>query len=184
MFEPELYEEIVGRQTAARGKIIRYENMTVRLPNGSESARDIVRHPGGCVIVPIDGDGFLYLVRQYRVAFETVTLEFPAGKLEGGEAPETCAERELLEETGFRAGALRRVLSTYSSPGFCDEIIHVFLAERLAAGAAAPDEDEFVKLEKRTLGELLDMMWAGEIRDAKTVIGILLADRERGLGGR
>ncbi|MDR1060474.1 MAG: NUDIX hydrolase [Clostridiales bacterium] len=178
----ELGESVIERRDVAQGKVIRFEQLKVRLPDGAESTRDVVRHPGGCVIVPIGEDGSLYLVRQYRVAIGAVTLEFPAGKLEPGEPPEACARRELLEETGFSAGSMRRVLSVCSTPGFCDEIIHVFIAEQLAAGAPSPDEGEFVKLERMRLDALMGMVRSGGIMDAKTVIGILLADGE--LAGR
>jgi ADP-ribose pyrophosphatase len=173
-----LGEIIMERHTVAQGRVIRLEQMTVRLPDGAEAKRDVVRHPGGCVIVPIGADGSVYLVRQYRVAVEAATLELPAGKLEGGEPPEDCARRELLEETGFRAGSLRHATSVYSSPGFCDETIHVFIAEQLEAGEAQPDEGEFLEVERMPLGILADMARSGAIKDAKTVIGILLADGE------
>jgi len=173
----DLKETIVRRETVHEGKIVRFEKLVVEMPNGVNADRDIIRHPGGCVIIPVDEENNLYLVKQYRVAFESVTLELPAGKLDKGEEPIVCATRELEEETGLQAQEIRAVISVYLSPGFCDEVLHVFMATGLKQGVARPDDDEFVKIEKYSIAELMTMIQTGEIKDAKTVIGVMIAER-------
>ena len=172
-----LCETIKNREVIHEGKVVRYEKLIVTTPGGSTAYRDIIRHPGGCVIVPIDDEGYTYLVRQYRVAFEEVIMEFPAGKLDPGEEPAACAARELLEETGFRAASINHIASVYPSPGFCDEVLHVFLANGLTAGPSSPDEDEFIEVLRYKPEDLISMVLGGEIKDAKTVIGILFLER-------
>ena len=176
--ESSLREVIEKKVVLHKGKVVRFEELTITTPGGNSALRDIIRHPGGCVIVPVDDEGYIYLVRQYRVAFEKMMLEFPAGKLDPGEEPVICAARELVEETGFRATTLRRITSIYSSPGFCDEEIHVFIATGLIAGATDPDEDEFIEVVRYKLDELIALVMNGEIRDAKTVVGTLILERE------
>ena len=178
MRDGRLDETITGRRTVAEGKVFRYERLDVTLPDGSASVRDIVRLPGGSVVAALDGEGYLYLVSQYRAAFEQVTLELPAGRLEPGEAPEACAARELYEETGLRAGTLKRLASVMSTPGYSDETLHIFLATDLESGEAEPDEGEFINAVMFPFDEAVDLVVNGEIRDSKTVIGILLAERE------
>ena len=175
--ESSLREVIEKKVTLHRGKVVQYEELTVTTPGGNSALRDIIRHPGGCVIVPVDDQGYTYLVRQYRVAFEKMMLEFPAGKLDSGEEPSVCAARELMEETGFRAKSLRRVTSIYSSPGFCDEEIHVYIANGLTAGATDPDEDEFIEVIRYKPEEIIAMVMKGEIQDAKTVVGAMILER-------
>ena len=172
-----MIENVVGRETAATGKIISFEKLKVEFPDGRRADRDIVRHPGGCVIIPTDDNNNIYLVKQYRVAFEDDILELPAGKLEKGEDPLICARRELKEETGISAETIRHVTSIYSSPGFCDEVIHIFFAQNIKVEDPEPDEDEFVQTVKIPLGELANMVWRGEVNDAKTVAGVLMAER-------
>ena len=173
-----LNEMITGAEAVAEGPVFRYEKLHVILPDGSSSFRDVVRLPGGSVIVPIDGEGYVYLVSQYRASVGCVTLELPAGRLEPDEQPEICARRELLEETGLRAGALKLLTSVMSSPGYSDEVLHIFLATELESGEANPDEGEFISAIMFPFDEVVDLVTTGKICDAKTVIGILLAERE------
>ena len=173
-----LEEKITDVEVIAEGRVFRYEKLKVTLPDGARSHRDVVRLPGGCAVVPIDGEGYVYLVSQYRAAVKRVTLELPAGRLEPGETPEECAERELLEETGYRAGTLKRLTSIMTSPGYSDEVLHIFLACDLEDGAPNPDEGEFVHTLMFPIDEVIDFIVSGDIRDAKTVVGILLAERE------
>jgi len=177
-----LDETIDGTRVVAEGKVFRYERLDVTLPDGARSIRDVVRLPGGSTVVAIDGEGYVYLVSQYRAAVGRVTLELPAGRLEPGELPEGCAARELLEETGLRAGKLKLLTSILSSPGYSDEVLHIFLATDLEDGEANPDEGEFINAMMFPFDEVVDLVASGDIRDAKTVAGILLAERELRLG--
>jgi ADP-ribose pyrophosphatase len=175
--EKRLRETVVGRETVADGHIIRYERLEVELPGGARAPRDLIRHPGASAVVPVDENGDVYLVRQHRVAIDKVTLEIPAGKLDAGEPPLACAERELREETGVAAREIREVACIYTTPGFCDEAIHIFLATGLSRGDAAPDDGELVDVVRMPLGRLAEMAMRGEIQDAKTAFGILYAAR-------
>ena len=177
-----LDERIDEVQTIAEGKVFRYERLQVTLPDGGKSFRDIVRLPGGSVVAAIDQEGYIYLVSQFRAAFECVTFELPAGRLEEGETPEECAVRELYEETGLRAGTIKRLTSVMSSPGYSDEVLHIFLATDLEQGEANPDEGEFINAVMFPFDEVVDLVAAGDIRDAKTVVGVMLAEREMRLG--
>ena len=150
---------------------------SVSLPNGSVAKREIVDHPGGVTILPMDADGNVYCVRQYRYAFSTEMLEVPAGKLEPGEEPLSAALRELSEETGIAAGRIDFLGSFPMSPGFCTEVLHLYLARELSFGEAHLDVDELLDVETHTLAELLDMVMRGEVTDAKTVIAVLMAAR-------
>ena len=182
VFEDGLSEKITETRVVAEGRIFRYEKLKVILPDGARSERDVVRLPGGSVIVPIDSEGYVYLVCQYRAAFDRVILELPAGRLEPGEPPEECARRELLEETGLRAGSFKLLSSVMSSPGYSDEVLHIYLATDLDSGEADPDEGEFLNVMMFPFDEVVDMAASGDIRDAKTVAGVLLAERAMRLG--
>jgi ADP-ribose pyrophosphatase len=170
-------EKTVSRESIYKGNIINVEKLTVTLPNSKLATRDIVRHPGAAVIIPLSDDGELYMVRQYRKAIEKVLLELPAGKLDSGERPEVCAERELKEETGLTAKILNHIISIHTTPGFSDEFIHVFLAAGLKEGEARADEDEFISCEKVPVQKLINMIIEHEITDAKSIIGIFIADK-------
>ena len=141
-----------------------------------ETTRDIVRHPGAAAVVALTESGKIVLVRQYRTAIDRVTVEIPAGKLDPGEDPLDCAKRELHEETGFRAGRIRFLTSIVTSCGFCDEIIHIYLATKLEFDTPNPDDDEFVNVDLVPLHELIDAVLDGKIEDAKTVVGALACD--------
>ena len=171
-----LHEKILSEETAYRGKILDVHKLEVELPNGRRSTRDIVRHPGAAAIVALTETGKIVLVRQYRTAIDRVTVEIPAGKLDPGEDPLDCAKRELHEETGFRAGKIRFLTSIVTSCGFCDEMIHIYLATHLEFDAPDPDDDEFVNVDLVPLSELIDAVLDGKIEDAKTVVGALACD--------
>ncbi len=160
-----------------QGEIINLRLDEVELPDGRRSRREIVEHPGACVIVPVDDGGMVYLVRQYRDAAGENLLELPAGKLKPGEEPLACARRECLEELGLKADSWRRLASFYSTPGFCDEMLHCFLAQGLSREEKRHDREEFLETVARPLdqGEL-----TGELKDAKSLVGILLALRVLG----
>lgn len=171
------YEKTVKEERKYTGNIINVDKVTVVLPDGREATRDVVRHPGASVIVPITSDGKIIMVEQYRKPCEMISLELPAGKLDKNEPPEECAKRELMEETGFIAGKLTKVLTIHSTPGFSDEVLHMFVATDLTEKNACPDEDEFISCKKYEISDLISMIEKGQITDAKTIIGIFLADR-------
>lgn len=158
------------------GNIINVENITVELPNGKVSTRDVVRHIGAAVVLPVGQNGEIYLVEQFRKPFDEVLLELPAGKLDRkDEDPKECAIRELKEETGLEADKMEKIITLYTTPGFSDEIIHLYLATGLKQGEACTDEDEFLTCKKYSLDELVKMVLDQEIKDAKTIVGVLYA---------
>ena len=148
----------------------------VELPDGRNAVRDVVRHTGAVAIVALTDDGRICLVRQYRTALGRVTVEIPAGKLAPGEDPLECAERELLEETGMTAERMAFLTTIASSAGFCDELIHIYMATGLTFSKSSPDADEFINVDLVEVGELIDAVLDGRIEDAKTVVGALVCD--------
>lgn len=142
--------------------------------NGHEVIRDVVQHPGGAGGVPVFADGRIALVRQYRHPARQALLEIPAGKIDAGEAPETCAAREIEEELGVRVGRIEKLAEFYSTPGFCAEKLHVYLATELTPSAQKLDHDEVVEIVSLSLDEAWQLVACGEIVDAKTIIALLL----------
>jgi len=137
--------------------------------------RDVVRHPGSAVIVPVFADGTVALVKQYRHPVVRYLLEVPAGTLDDGERPEAGAARELEEELGFVAGKLEKLSEFFVSPGFCEEKMWVYLATDLVQTSQKLDDDELIEIVRLSFGEALEMITDGEIQDAKTIIGLILA---------
>lgn len=177
-----LEEKRRSTKTLYDGAIVRLEVDEAELPNGKTAIREVVRHPGGVGVVPIDEEGFVYLVKQYRYPFSKITTEIPAGKLDDkSENPEAAGRRELMEETGLRAEKFTFLGSIYASPGFCDEEIHLYLAEGLTQGEDDPDEDEFVAVTRVHIDDMILKISKGEIKDGKTVAGVLLAKNKLGL---
>lgn len=154
------------------GKIIQVKVDDVELPNGKTAKREIVHHPGAVAVMAITEDDRMIMVRQFRKPLERMLVEIPAGKLEPGEDPEMCAGRELQEETGYTYASLSHQASFYTSPGFADEIVHLYRAEGVMPGEAQPDEDEFVELMHVTIEEAQQMIAQGDIRDAKTILAV------------
>jgi ADP-ribose pyrophosphatase len=169
-------EELVSRQYLYRGRILNLRLDSVRIPNGSETIREVVEHPGAVVIVAVDQDGTVLLVRQYRHAVGRDILELPAGTLEKNEPPDAAAPRELKEETGYTAQRWDLLTRFFSSPGILTEELHIFLARDLAEGLFQPMEDEDISLERVPLPEALQRVRRGEIVDAKSMLGLLLAE--------
>src|SRR5579862_6214468 len=172
----ELNETVIGTTEIYRGKIVHLRVDRVRLPDGSESQREIVGHRGAVCIVPVL-EGQVLLLRQFRLAAGGVLLEIPAGTLEEGEAPDACAARELEEETGYRAQTLRPLFSAFLAPGYSTELIHAYLAEGLTPGATHLDADEQVALTPLPIAEVERRILAGEVQDAKTIAAVLVALR-------
>ena len=158
-----------------QGRTVRLLSERVRIPNGNEVDLDVVRHPGAAAVVPLDRDGSVLMVRQYRHTAGGWLLEIPAGKLAPGEDPRDCAHRELEEEAGVRAGALRELGPIYVSPGFCDERIWLYLATDLVAGQQALEADEALSIERMSFAEAERRAASGEILDAKSTCAILRA---------
>lgn len=170
------YTETKERRISTyQGVIINVALDQARLHNGSRVLREVVEHPGGVAVLPLDQDGYVYCVKQFRYPFQCHLLEIPAGKLEPGEDPRLCAERELSEETGFTAGRFVSLGEFYSSPGFSSEILHLYLALDLQEGEAHPDQDEFLDRIRIPLSELKERVLRGELHDGKTVVAVLKA---------
>ncbi|WP_050180778.1 NUDIX hydrolase [Domibacillus robiginosus] len=164
-------EKTMKTESIFDGKVIQVRVDDVLLPDGKRSKRELIKHPGAVCVIAITDEKKIILVEQYRKALERPLVEVPAGKLEPGEEPSFCAERELEEETGYRPGSIKHIQSFYTSPGFADELVHVFLAEKLqkVEGGLVADEDEFVDLLEVTLEEAEELAKTERIFDAKTL---------------
>lgn len=173
--ENDLYEKPLNSTRLFEGKIINLRRDEVQLPSGRTATREVVEHPGAVAVVPITKEGQVILVRQFRHPIGKIILEVPAGKLDPNEKPEDCALRELAEETGFVANKLRKLTSMYTTPGFSNEVIHLYLAEELIESDQQPDEDEFIKTEKYTPEQIRQMIATGDICDAKSLVALCLA---------
>ena len=158
------------------GCIFNVNRLRVELPDGRQALRDVVRHPGAVAIVALTDDGRICLVRQYRTSLSRVTVEIPAGKLDPGEDPLTCAKRELLEETGMEAEQMAFLTTIATSDGFTDELIHIYMATGLNFAESDPDSDEFINVDLVPLSELIDAVLDGRMEDCKTVTGALICD--------
>jgi ADP-ribose pyrophosphatase len=169
-----LEEKTISTKQIYKGKIIDVQLDEVSLPDGGTSYREIVKHPGAVAVIAVTNENKLVLVRQFRKALEKTIYEIPAGKLDAGEEAETCARRELKEETGYHAENWNKLTSFYTSPGFADEYIHLFEASQLRLGEASLDDDEFVECVELTLEECVKKIESGEICDAKTMYAITL----------
>jgi ADP-ribose pyrophosphatase len=173
----------IGKKDGKRvytGKVINLDVDRVEFPDGSTGELEIFRHPGASAVIPFlsdprGPDPQILLIRQYRYAADGYIYEIPAGRLDSGEEPSACAARELREETGCTAGRLEHLLTMFTTPGFTDEQIHLFLATDLTRGEAARESDEFLSLEPMSLAHALEMIRTGAIRDGKTTTAILFA---------
>ena len=169
----ELFEKTVDSQTLFRGKIVTLRVDKAQLPDGAIAGREVVEHPGGVAILPLFDDGTVMVVRQFRYPFGQVITELPAGKLEKGEDPTPAALRELEEEAGVRCGELTSLGCLYLSPGFSNEVLHMYLARQLTLAECHPDADEFLEVERIPFQALAEQVMAGAITDAKTVALVL-----------
>ena len=166
-----------ARRPLYRGRIVDLGLETAVLPDGRTVELEVIRHPGASAVVPLHDDGTVTLVHQHRHAGGGMHYEVPAGVLERGEAPETCARRELAEEVQLAAGALRLLTTIYTTPGFTDERIHLFLATGLRPAPGAPEADEYIRVVRLPLAEALAMTADGRLTDGKTICALHLAAR-------
>ena len=191
--DDDLVERVVGSRVLHQGRYLQFRVDTIERADGSRSERDIAWHPGAVAIVAIDPDGQVLLVRQWRTPADRVLLEIPAGTLDidpatgAVEDPDLASRRELEEETGYRAGRWERLSAFFTAPGFTSEHMTLYLATDLVPAhpdeRLGPDEDEHLRLERRTLDEALAAVDAGEIADAKSIVGLLWVARMRGRDG-
>ena len=172
--------QLLTRKTIYRGRIIQLDLERVQLPGGTVHELEIIRHPGASCIVPFVSEDEVLLLRQYRHAAGGFLYELPAGTLEEGEDPDDCAVRELEEETGFKTGRLEKLGSIRTTPGFSDELIHLYVAHELAPGTQATEDCEILSVERFGLDEALEMIRDGRLIDAKSICGLSLAKLRRG----
>jgi len=167
-------EKIIASESMFEGRVFDVRVAEVELIDGSESLREIVDHNGGACVVALDSDQTIYFVEQYRISVDEAILEIPAGKIEVGEKHLICAQRELKEEIGITAKRWELLTKFYPTPGYCSEVIHVFLARDLTYGRPNLDPGEFLRVKEYKLDQALKMVINNQIKDSKTMLGILL----------
>lgn len=165
--------KVIESKKVFSGKIITVCHDKITLPDGKTALREIVKRNNASAVIPIDKDGNIIFVRQYRRPADDCMLEIPAGVLEDGEDPLVCAKRELEEETSFKTDDIKFIAKMYSAIGFCDEQIYIYLAENLKQGEFNLDEDEYIETEKYSLDEAVEMIFDGRISDSKTMVAVL-----------
>lgn len=169
----DLTEKQLKAEYVFKGKIFNARVDEALMPDGRTAVREVVEHNGGVMVAPLDSDGNLYFVDQFRYPYFEVVTELPAGKLEKGEDPYEAGIRELKEETGMAAEKIISLGKLYPSPGYCGEIIHLYLATELTYGEQDPDEDEFLEVKKIHISKAVEMVMNGDLPDSKTQVGIL-----------
>jgi len=165
----------IGTETIYEGKVFDLRLDRVRMPNGRETTLDIIQHPPAVTLIPVDDEGNILFVRQYRHAVGDEILELPAGVMEDGESPEVCAGREIREETGMSAGSLQPLGEFHQVPGYSTEYMYIYLARDLKPAPLPGDEDEYISVERYSVDRAYEMAMHGEIVDAKTLASLLLA---------
>ncbi|MDO8589475.1 MAG: NUDIX hydrolase [Armatimonadota bacterium] len=173
----DLREKTIESKRIYDGRVVNLRVDTVELPNGRRAAREVVEHKGAVAIVPLIDTDVVVMVRQFRQPTGEILLEIPAGTLDPGEDPDDCAAREIIEETGYRAGTLHKMFKSYLAPGYSSEMLHTYLATDLRQTEAAPEADELLDVVTVGLNEALGMIETGQIKDAKTICGLLMAYR-------
>jgi ADP-ribose pyrophosphatase len=176
-----LVARVIAHRRVYSGRVLSLDVDEIEEPGGIRATREVVRHSGSVVILAVDDRDRVVLVRQYRYPVDDLSWEIPAGRRDPGETPEAGARRELEEEVGARAGAMELLATFHSSPGFCDEVMFLFRATALTRAAARPEPDEQIEVHWVSLPEARAMAERGQVRDAKTLLAILLeAERRRG----
>ena len=173
----ELFEKQIASKQIFDGKVVKLFVDDIELPNGKGAFREVVKHPGAVCVIPITDDGEVIMVKQFRYPFSSVLLEIPAGKLEPNEDPLDAVKRELEEESGVVAENIEFIGMTYTTVAFTDEKIYTYMATGLTFKESHPDEDEFLEVVKLPLDTLVNMVMSGEIKDSKTQVAILKAER-------
>ena len=172
--------KVLNVETRYHGRAFDVRVEEVEIRPGQTARLDIIQHPGAVTILPLDGDGLVWFVRQYRHPAREFLLELPAGTLEAGEDPALAANRELQEEIGMRAASLEEIATCYLAPGYSTELMHIFLATGLSPSALEQDEDEVISLEKLPAAQAAALARRGELRDAKSLVALLLAAQRLG----
>ena len=170
-------EKTLHSKCVFKGSLLDVRNDEVIFPSGSKSTREWINHPGAVCCIPVLENGDICLIKQYRYAIRKYVIELPAGKLEIGETPIDCAKRELEEEIGFEAKRIQFLTMFYPAVGFVNEEMHLFFAEDLKKTNTNLDEDEFIELIPKTLDQAVEMIYSGDITDAKTIIGLVWAQK-------
>ena len=177
MSQDDLTEVCLSSETVFDGNLLHVLRDNARLPNGSESLREHIAHPGAVIVIPMIPNGNLLLERQFRYPLKKVFIELPAGKIDAGEAPLLTGQRELLEETGYSAEEWIYLAAQHPCIGYSNEIIHIYLARGLTAGKHQRDSDENLQLFDASLQDCLAMVQRGEITDGKTIIALFWAEK-------
>jgi len=167
--------EVLNRETLFEGRVFDVERVEARLPDGHVNKFDLVSHEGSITVIPFDQNGNVWFVRQYRLGALKVLLELPAGMIEKGELPEDCARREIREETGLAARDLKYLGQVYLAPGYCTELMHIYLASGLSSDPLPGDADEFLQTIAIPVEQIYDMVRKDEINDSKSLAALLLA---------
>lgn len=175
--DDDLTEIGLSSETVFRGRLLHVQLDNARLPNGHESTREFIIHPGATVVIPLLDNGNLLLERQFRYPLKRVFIELPAGKIDAGESPLITGQRELLEETGYSANEWIYLARQHPCIGYSNEVIHIYLARGLSLGEHHRDEDEALQLFEASLTDCLAMVQRGEITDAKTIIGLIWTEK-------
>ncbi|SFA87519.1 NUDIX hydrolase [Clostridium frigidicarnis] len=169
----DFFEETLEENKIFQGKVVNLITQKVKLPNGLEAEREIIRHPGGVAILAFKDEETILLVEQFRKPLDKILLEIPAGKLEKGEKTDKCGIRELEEETGYKCNKFTYLGKIVTAPGFCDEYIYLYKAEDLYKGIKGGDDDEFINVKEVKLNKIKEMIKSGEIEDGKTIAALM-----------
>jgi len=170
---------VEAEQQIFQGRIIRLVSQDLVLPNGRRTTFHIVKHPGAVAIVPVHANGDVVLLKQFRPSIGEEIYEIPAGTMEKGEAPLATAKREIVEETGFKAKRWSKIGEFYTAPGFCDELMHLYVAHGLTPASAEGDEDEILQPVRMSIDAALNLIRSRRVRDAKTIAGLLIYNGQR-----
>lgn len=165
--------DLISSEYVYNGKVMDIKRDVISLPNGATAVRETIVRGGACAVVPVDDEGNIYLVKQYRHAIGKEMVEIPAGMMNPGETPLQCAMREMEEEIGLKAGNMKFVSKMYLSVGVCNELLHLYIATDLKPGVQHLDPDEFIEIKKYKLEDAYKMIFDGSITDAKSMFGIL-----------